>query len=243
MTLQYRALLKTNMKRFRRLSSLILKRRRCVCCGWVGFRFEPFGNTMTYRPDAQCPICGSLERHRLAVLLLGDRIPQGQRILHVAPERVLVPWLVSLSSEYLNVDLYNPAMKRMDLTNLDLPDRSKTLVWCSHVLDDISDDRKALAEIFRVLAPGGRLVLQVMIGGETTYEDSAVVTKADRLKKFLWEDHVRLYGRDLCQRVEESGFICELLSSGDLPPSDQTLYSIKNPFFREIFFCQRPASE
>jgi hypothetical protein len=28
------------------------------------FRFEPFGNETTRRNDAQCPICGSLERHR-----------------------------------------------------------------------------------------------------------------------------------------------------------------------------------
>ena len=184
--------LDSNMRRFRRVASLIAKQRRCICCGWFGYRFEPFGNRMTYRPDALCPICGSLERQRLAVLLLRDRIPRGQRTLHVAPESTIVPWLVSLSSEYLSIDLHNPAMQTMDLTNLELPDGCKTLVWCSHVLDDIPDDRKALSEVFRVLAPGGIFVLQVMIGGDVTYEDPSIVTKSDRLQKFLWEDHVRL---------------------------------------------------
>lgn len=195
---------------------------------------------MTYRRDALCPICGSLERHRLAVLLLRDRIARGQRTLHVAPEPTMVPWLVSLSSQYLNVDLNNPAMQKMDLTNLDLADCSKTLVWCSHVLDDIPDDRKALSEIFRVLRPGGILVLQVTIGGDTTYEDPSVVTRAERLEKFLWEDHVRLYGRDLLRRVEEQGFKCQILSATDLSSSDQTLYSVNSPLYREVFFCQRP---
>jgi SAM-dependent methyltransferase len=195
---------------------------------------------MTHRADAQCPICGSLERHRAAVLLLRGKIPVGQRVLHVAPERLIIPWLISLSSEYLNVDLHNPAMRRMDLTNMDLPDGSKTLVWCSHVLDDILDDRKALSEIFRVLAPGGLLVLQVTIGGDITYEDPAVVSKADRFLKFLWEDHVRLYGRDIQRRIEDSGFKCELLSSAKLSSSDQTLYSVKHPLFREVFLCRRP---
>src|ERR1700693_3633067 len=101
--------------RIRRLTSLILKRRKCPFCGWRGFRFEPFGNRMTHRTDARCPICGSLERHRAAFLLLNSRISPNQKILHAAPERVMIPWLVSLSCEYLNVDLYNPAMRRMDL--------------------------------------------------------------------------------------------------------------------------------
>ena len=84
----------------------------------------------------------------------------------------MIPWLVSLSCEYLNVDLYHPAMRRMDLTEIDLPDVCKTLVWCSHVLEHIPDDRKALSEVFRILAPGGMLIVQVPIRGETTYEDA-----------------------------------------------------------------------
>jgi hypothetical protein len=50
---------------------------------------------MTYREDAQCPICGSLERHRTAFLLLRDKIPPKQKVLHVAPESLMIPWLVS----------------------------------------------------------------------------------------------------------------------------------------------------
>jgi ubiquinone/menaquinone biosynthesis C-methylase UbiE len=152
----------------------------------------------------------------------------------------MVPWLVFRSSEYLNIDLHNPAMQRMDLTHLDLPDGCKTLVWCSHVLDDIPDDHKALSEIFRVLAPGGILVLQVTIGGDVTYEDPSVVTRADRLRKYFWEDHVRLYGRDLKDRTAAQGFECEILSAADLSPSIRTLYSLDTPYYREVFFCRRP---
>jgi SAM-dependent methyltransferase len=230
-----------NAQRLRRLEGLFFKQRRCPFCGWVGFRFEPFGNPMTYRGDAQCPICGSLERHRTAFLLLHGKIPFGQRTLHVAPESLMVPWLVSVSSEYLSIDLYRPAMRRMDLTSIDLPDGSKSLVWCSHVLEHISHDRKALSEILRVLAPGGLLVVQVPIRGDTTYEDLTVVSDADRLKQFLQEDHVRLYGLDLKRRIEESGFNCEVLSSANLPPSAQTLYSLKAPLYRNIFVCRRPS--
>jgi SAM-dependent methyltransferase len=172
--------------------------------------------------------------------MLGGKIATGQRVLHIAPEQLMIPWLVSLSCEYLNVDLYLPAMQRMDITSIGLPDGSKTLVWCSHVLEHISDDRKALSEIFRILAPGGLLVLQVPIGGDKTFEDSSVTSDAGRLAKFLQEDHVRLYGRDLEQKIESSGFVCEMLTTSALPLTEQTLYSVKTPLYREIFVCRKP---
>jgi SAM-dependent methyltransferase len=228
-----------NMIKVRRVLGLFLKQRRCNSCGWFGYRFEPFGNKMTYRGDAMCPICGSLERHRAAHLMLKDRISLGQKILHVAPEPWIVPWLVARSCEYLNIDLYVPAMREMDLTALELPDACKTLVWCSHVLEHIPDDRKALREIYRVLEPGGLAVLQVPIRGDATYENSDIIGEADRLNHFLQEDHVRLYGLDLKQCIEQCGFTCEVLSTENLPASDQTLYSLRTELYREIFLCRK----
>lgn len=195
---------------------------------------------MTHRPDARCSICGSLERHRLAFLLLRDCIPPGQTVLHVAPEATMLPWLVSLSREYLSIDLHSPAMRRMDLTNLELSDGTQTLIWCSHVLEHVPDDRKALAELFRVLAPGGLLMLQVPIRGSVTREDPTVQTDTARLEQFLQEDHIRLYGLDLKDRIEDSGFVCEVLSSEALPVEDQRRYSVRTPLFRQVFLCRRP---
>jgi SAM-dependent methyltransferase len=226
------------MRRIRRLAGLVRKERFCPCCGWRGYRFEPFGNRALYREDAACPICGSLERHRAVRLLLRDRIPRGQRVLHMAPEALMIPWVVGLSCEYLNADLHNLAMVRMDLTDTGLPDDSKTLVWCSHVLEHIPDDRAALAEVRRILAPGGLLMLQVPIGGDTTLEDPSVTTDEGRLEKFLQEDHVRLYGRDLADRVRAAGFDCELLTTADMSAADQALYGVAHPVFREVFLCR-----
>lgn len=225
-------------RRIRRLAGLVRKERFCPCCGWRGYRFEPFGNRALYREDAACPICGSLERHRAARLLLRDRIPRGQRVLHMAPEGLMIPWIVGLSCEYLNADLHNLAMVKMDLTDTGLADDSKTLVWCSHVLEHIPDDRAALAEVRRILAPGGLLVLQVPIGGETTFEDPSVTTDEGRLEKFLQEDHVRLYGRDLADRVRAAGFECELLTTADMSAADQALHGVAHPVFREVFLCR-----
>jgi SAM-dependent methyltransferase len=227
-------------ERLRRLASLARKERRCPFCGWLGFRFEPFGNRVLRRDDAACPICGSLERHRAARLLLQDRMSGRHRVLHMAPEPLMIPWLVSLSCDYLNADLHHPAMRRMDLTDTGLPDASRTLVWCSHVLEHIDDDMAALREVFRVLAPGGQLVLQVPIGGDTTLEDPAITDDEGRLRTFLQEDHVRLYGRDLSARIEAAGFECEVLTTAALPAAEQRLYAVSHPVFREVFLCRRP---
>jgi SAM-dependent methyltransferase len=129
----------------------------------------------------------------------------------------------------------------MDLTDIDLSDGCRTLVWCSHVMEHIPDDRKALHEIHRVLEPGGLLVLQVPIRGEVTYENPSIQDEKDRMEHFLQEDHVRLYGLDLKSRIEQCGFICELLTTEALPPEVQTLYSLKTPLYREIFFCRKPS--
>jgi SAM-dependent methyltransferase len=181
-----------------------------------------------------------LERHRAAFFLLRGKIPPNQKILHVAPEPLMIPWLVSHSCEYLNIDLRNPAMRQMDLMKIELPSESKTLVWCSHVLEHVEDDRKALSEIFRVLVPGGMLILQVPIQGEVTFEEPTATSESERLQKFLQEDHVRLYGLDLKRRVEQTGFGCELLSTTSLPLNDQVLYSLKTPLYREVFVCRKP---
>src|SRR5688500_4118574 len=100
------------------------RRRGCTMCGWMGFRFGPYGNEKIARGDAACPACGSLERHRLAYALLRDRLGRDHRTLHVAPEAQVAKWLGSISRDYLSIDLAGPAMRRMDLTSLDLPDES-----------------------------------------------------------------------------------------------------------------------
>lgn len=160
-------------------------------------------------------------------------------MLHIAPEQMMIPWLVALSSEYLNADLENPAMRKMDLTNIDLPDASKTLIWCSHVLEHIPDDAKALSEVYRVLAPGGWLVVQVPIQGQHTYEDDKVTSAADRLSHFLQEDHVRIYGLDIVSRFERAGLACEVLSIADLPSAKRILYGLKTKFYGEVFLCRK----
>src|SRR5204863_137825 len=41
---------------------------------------------------------------------------------------------------------------------------------------------------------------------ERTYEDPSITTPQDRLEHFWQADHLRLYGTDVAQRLEQDGF-------------------------------------
>ena len=220
-----------------------LHTRQCPLCGWHGFKFLPIGVGHWLRDDGMCPFCMSRERHRLAYVVMQPLLARGGwKTLHVAPEPSIQKWLRSVSADYLSIDLERPdVMRRMDLTDLQLPDQSRTLVWCSHVLEHVPDDAKALREMYRVLAPGGVALLQVPIEGEETFEDPTVTTPEQRLAAFHQEDHVRQYGADFVGRVRAAGFEVETKRAGDLPQSAVRRHALSYRMSNEIYIGRRPA--
>jgi len=219
-------------------AALGVDRRSCPICGWVGLRFRAYGRAQR-RGDARCPRCSSAERHRLAYRLLVGRLGAQACTLHVAPEPALRGWLEGLSARYVPIDLERPGTIPMDLTALTLADQSCSLVWCSHVLEHIAEDRRAIAEIARVLAIGGVAVIQVPIGGPVTHEDRAVVDPKARARLYGQEDHVRLYGLDLIERLAAAGLVVERLSVRDLEGSMVARERLSMPGCDEVFVCRR----
>jgi SAM-dependent methyltransferase len=218
-----------------------LHTRQCPCCGWHGFAFDPYGQLAWRRDDAMCPWCHSLERHRLVYLLLRDELAKGGwKTLHVAPELSLRKWLQGVSSDYLSIDTDGTAMAKMDLMALDLPDNSKTLVWCSHVLEHVPDDRKAMAEMFRVLAPGGLAVIQVPVDLPKTDEDPDITDPAERLRRFQQEDHVRIYGMDVVDRLKGAGFDVQVRRPQDFSRDVVRKHSLTFRPTNEVFVCLKP---
>ena len=213
--------------------------RQCPLCGWKGRKFVEIVYPEKPGPCLVCPKCRSAERHRLAYYLLHGRLGSGHRVLHVAPERQIERWLRGISTDYLSVDLSNEAMRNMSLTELDLADNSFSLIWCSHVLEHIIDDRKAMSELFRVLKPGGMAIILVPIYGEKTYQDASIISPQERLKHFKQEDHVRLYGRDVVTRLRNVGFGVQVLDISGVPAADVKRYALDYPSTREIFLCSK----
>ncbi|MGG7566779.1 class I SAM-dependent methyltransferase [Rhodovulum sp. DZ06] len=210
--------------------------RHCPICGWRGARFDTGGTAAKQRIDARCPGCGGFERHRLAYHVAETAAELDfSRVLHVAPERELSKWLRGKAAEYLSIDLYNEAMAKMDVTDLELEDGSYTLFWASHVLEHVPEDRKAIAEIHRVLAPGGKAVIQVPIWRLKTFEDPSATTPERRLELFYQDDHVRLYGLDIMERFEAQGFRAEVVRAQDFGPETLLTLGLSFASTDEVF--------
>lgn len=184
-------------------------------CPLCGSRSELFldGGAHQKRKNAKCPECGALERHRLFwfyfVNNLWPRLPDGlKQLLHIAPEKHIGTLLHQKDDiNYLSGDLMmTDVMVKLDLTNLDFPDDRFHLIVCSHVLEHIADDRKAIAEMYRVTKPGGFTLIQVPLYGKTTYENPEITTPEERVIHFGQKDHVRKYGEDITERLAEAGF-------------------------------------
>jgi SAM-dependent methyltransferase len=66
-------------------------------------------------------------------------------------------------------DLFKPDVDlRIDICNINLPDHSFDLVLCLHVLEHVPDDRKAMAELRRILRPSGMAVIMVPLEKDST---------------------------------------------------------------------------
>jgi SAM-dependent methyltransferase len=205
--------------------------------------FQKYGRIA--RADARCYNCGSLERHRFLWLYLLKKTDfftdKSKTFLHIAPEGCLEPTFKKiLGKNYLTADLEFPAMVKMDITNIQYGDESFDWIYCSHVLEHIPDDRKAMREFYRVLKSDGWAILLVPITAEKTFEDPSIVDPMERLKVFGQEDHVRRYGPDYVDRLREAGFHVEIMDVNDLVKQDDAIrMGLNNSISGQIFFCTK----
>ena len=217
--------------------------RFCPVCGKSSSRFSEFG--VEKRQDAQCVHCGALERHRLLWLYLQKRTNlfdgKSRKMLHIAPEPCFVSRLGQcLGSNYLTADLVNPlAMVKMDITNIEYPDQSFDVIYCSHVLQHVHDDRKAIRELYRILRTDGWAILQESVTTEKTIEDPSVISPEDRLRIFGQHDRVRSYGPDYVERLRETGFIVEFTKVNQLVTSEEAVRMGLTIASGEICYCTK----
>ena len=133
----------------------------CPICGYHG----PFMNKNN-RLRAKCPKCGELERARMAMMVINqiydDEKASKTDVLHVSPENFLRKHFKRKYKSYISSDLYRQDVDhQFDIQNIPYPDNSFDLVFASHVLEYVKNDRQALKEIKRVLKPEGLAFLPV----------------------------------------------------------------------------------
>lgn len=165
------------------------------------------GSHAGYEADGRCRGCMSKPWNRMAAALT-----RGRTGLVTNPE---------LTGEKLAFDGWtstNYSVDKTDLTALPFDDESFNTVVSTHVLEHIRDDRAAMAEIARVLRPGGFAVLAFPTKPGGTAEDlSDTLTPQERRSKFYWHDHFRVYGMsDVLSRLRAGGLSATAVFAADL---------------------------
>jgi SAM-dependent methyltransferase len=184
----------------------------CPVCDHGYRSFLPYGR-INPRPNALCPHCLSLERHRLIWLYLRERTDffQGEKhILHVAPEACFIRRFEKVHGDrYITADIESPLAKvKMDIHAIPFHENKFDVVLCNHVLEHVRDDIQAMREISRVLKPGGFAIMQVPFFRpipDVTFEDHTITDPREREKIFGQDDHVRKYGHDYAHRIRTAG--------------------------------------
>ena len=133
----------------------------CPICNYKG----PFMDKNN-RHHAKCPKCGELERARMAMLVVNeiydDHKASQTDVLHISPENFLRKIFKKKYKSYISSDLYRKDVDhQFDIEEIPYPDNSFDLIFASHVLEYVKNDKKAINEIKRVLRPGGLAFLPV----------------------------------------------------------------------------------
>lgn len=215
---------------------------QCPVCEHSYSKFLPYGRIA--RPNALCPNCLALERHRLMWLFLREKtdfFTANLRVLHIAPEHCFIERFEALPNlDYITADIESPLAKvKMDVHDIPFTDNSFDVVFCNHVLEHVTDDLKACSEFNRVLKPTGWGILQSPVYNlEKTLEDNSITDASERERIFGQRDHVRKYGKDYASRLRNSGIkIEENNFVKELEPALVSKFAL--PINETIFVCRK----
>lgn len=185
----------------------LAKPARCNICRWTGERFDG----QAHVESAVCPRCGSIARDRFLAwcFIERDPSPAGARVLETSPRlgdsyrRFMRTWFEYRASDFdLNAHIGDI---RIDLQQIELPTASVDVVLTPHVLEHVPDTGRALSELFRVIAPSGRMYLQVPLLHGVTQVPIEPEFHADNTPVFF------NFGWDLTDLVRAAGFDVDVL--------------------------------
>ncbi|WP_082222431.1 methyltransferase domain-containing protein [Halorubrum halophilum] len=201
----------------------------CPLCESNIRKFMPAGSPP--RIQCQCPVCGSRERHRLLWLYIKEKFDAFSSctdILYTSPAWPLEGKLrensnVNMITSDINLDVISNGLSDKsvdvysDITSLSFRDDTFDLIICSHVLEHVQNDKRAIAEMSRVLKKDGYALVMVPQSDvlNKTHEDIGITTPKNRSQAFGAPNHVRQYGKDFYQRLSDNGFSVSTMTVPD----------------------------
>ena len=190
------------------------RRYVCPCCGWSLRGFVGRWGTVRANSDGYCPRCNAKARHRRLWLHLEEHglLRDGSvRLLEVAPWPSLARPLRRVPGiTHVGIDLRSGG-RHVDVVGdagfLPVRPGSFDIALCTHVLEHVDDDLRVMSELRQSLGPGGVAIVSVPLRMDApTDEDPSITDPVERERLFGERGHVRLYGPDLQDRLESSGF-------------------------------------
>lgn len=206
--------------------------RKCACCGnevifkplskyyedkekEYGFVRQSCLETLN-KDEYTCPNCLASDRDRLMVSFLKklelEEAVGRERMLQIAPSKAIESWIYGNCPGLLydSTDLYMENVSfQADIQDMhQIKEESYDYFICSHVLEHVEDDQKAMRELYRILKEDGMglFLVPLDLNVKSTDEEFGL-SEAENWRRFGQGDHCRRYAKnDLLERLKEAGF-------------------------------------
>lgn len=213
---------------------------KCPLCESTLRSFKKYHNQL----NVHCPLCWSFARHRFAWLIITTKTNlfdgHKKRMLHFAPLKRFEKMFKNIPNlDYITTDLDRPdVMVKMDITDIQYPDNSFDIIICSHVLEHIPDDHKAMCELRRIVKRSGWVLISTTFKEDQKTIEAAIDMSPEDRERLLGNfDHVRLYGSDLKDRLVKAGFQIQHFCCSDIATIEEAdRYRIKG---QHLFICTK----
>ena len=208
------------------------QKKKCACCGneieyylpipeYYSDMTKKYGTKagqaeMVSKYEYSCPRCYSADRERAYALWMKRELDpniKDFKILEIAPSKCLKTFIKNNFPLAIHKtgDLFMEDVDyKLDIMNMNqIETNSIDFFICSHVLEHVYDDIKAMRELKRILKPTGCGILVVPINLliEDIDEDPDCTDVAERWRRFGQDDHVRAYSKvGFLKRMEKVGF-------------------------------------
>lgn len=193
----------------------------------------------TIDPDNfYCSKCFSFDRERLYMFYLKrfHQFKVADIVLEFAPSPGFAKVIEkAFPIQYKTSDLFMEGVDyKLDIQDLSsIPNNSIDFIICSHVLEHIPDDKKAMENMFNILKPGGKAIMMVPIlkNFNSVDEDPECTDVSERWRRFGQDDHIRLYSQKVFKsRLQQAGFAVELISAQEAEHAELIKLGIPTSF-------------
>lgn len=171
--------------------------------------------TLNYKAYT-CPNCGASDRDRLYAVFISKYLKESKcsniTLLEIAPSVPLSKFIKDTGEISLRTaDLMMQGVDDcVDITDMACyADGEFNFFVCSHVLEHVPDDLKAMNELYRVLKPTGCgiVMVPIVLTLDKIDEDPSLEDIGERWRRFGQDDHVRMYSKSgFVSRLESVGF-------------------------------------